>query len=119
MKKIVIWLIILGNIFLISLFKGCTCNPTYHGTAYRAPAWSSGGTIIYYFRNDLTVKHHKGILTGGYFEWKKNEWHICSCDINGKNREEISNDIRKHNVENEFNVYSKTATIAVPWFRNS
>jgi Tol biopolymer transport system component len=89
MKRTIICFIIVGSIFLISLFKGCSCNPTYHGTGYYAPAWSADGTRIYYFRNDLTVEKHTGFLVGETYEYKKNEWYICSCDVNGGSRKTI------------------------------
>lgn len=90
MRRKIILFVIVGSMFIISLFKGCSWwNPTYHGTGYCVPAWSSDGIRIYYFRNDLTVKHHRGILTGGYYEWEKNEWYICSCDVNGGSRKTI------------------------------
>lgn len=72
---------------LLFIFKGCTCTiGTYYGTGYYAPAWSPDGSRIYYFRNDLNVDEvQNGIppLAGTSYEYRKNEWYICSCDLDG------------------------------------
>ena len=53
MRKRIVWFVIVGSIFLISLFKGCSCNNTWEieQRDWEAPNWTSDGKIVF-------LEHH-------------------------------------------------------------
>jgi len=80
-------IMVIGLLGIILL--GCTKTKTHYGTGYYAPCWNADGTRIYYFRNDLTVKKIEKMLISSTYEYEKNEWYICSCDLEGGDRKEL------------------------------
>ncbi len=61
----------------------------YYGVGYYAPCWSPDGKRIYYFKNVVIEKRY--ICGEAYcYKYVKNEWYICSCDMNGEDEKVIA-----------------------------